>query len=139
MNIVRESLNEFKRGKTKEEIVRSLFDWRKGQILAVHPSPEKKRQDHSILYVFFEKKPQLFPSGVDDWTIHCLEIGYIAGTPSHVHIAFGPHIGIVTKRESSLEEPTPEEKNIINQALKKKDFQKYIRRATELIGVEPFV
>ena len=134
------ALNEdFKRGRTEQEIKRSFFEWRKGQILAVHPGSEKKRPDHSLLYVFSEKKPQLIVGAVDDWTIHCLEIGYIAGTPSHVQIAFGPAEGIVIKRESSLEEPTPDEKNLIDQALQKKDFQKYIRRATELVGVKPFV
>lgn len=139
------TLNEgFKRGKTGREIIRSLFDWRRGQILVVRASKSGFTKDEVRgivnLYVFYEKKDSTIPSGSSvPWNIHALEIGSIAGDPRYVHIHFGPFQGVVIKREDSLEEPTPEEKVLIIKALNEPKYKKYIKRATELIGVEPFV
>jgi hypothetical protein len=127
------TLNEaFKRGRTEQEIKRSLFDWRRGQILAVHGAM-------ITLYVFAEKKDQLIPGGVDDWTIHCLEIGSVSGNPPYAFIHLGPFQGLVVKRESSLEEPTQMEKLVIYNAISSPKSKKYIDRVIQLVGVKPFV
>jgi hypothetical protein len=132
---------EFRRGKSDQEIRRSLFDWRRGQILVVR-APNGRVKDSKMinLYVFVEKKDSVVPSGSSvPWNLHAFEIGYITGNPPYVFIAYGMTNSVVIKREDSLEEPTPEEKSLINKALKEKKFQKYIKRAAEVVGAELFV
>jgi len=131
--IVREFI-EFKRGASSDrEVKEKLLGWRSGQILIIKDKDTAFRR----LMAFSGIEESFGPD--KDWSIKCLEIGHISGDPMLVYIHFGFTENILIKRKPDLRIPTEEEAIVIEKAMKKPDYQKYIEKAEQKIGAKLFV
>jgi hypothetical protein len=114
--------------------------FKKGEIIIT--IPPSTFENFKLLYVFDEMMTHPI-KGMQEWfvwDIYALLFGNIVGNPSYVNINFDAIKGnIVAKSSSDLRHLTFEEIQLVKKALNKPNSQKYIDRATELIGVVPFV
>jgi hypothetical protein len=142
------SLNEameFKRGASSErEVKEKLLGWRPGQLLVINDNSKAikdvgvKSFRRILVFGGITEKPLL---GDKEWVIRTLEIGHISGDSDHkiAYIHFGFTEDIMIKRKIDLKIPNEDEIAAIQKALKNPDYQKYVLKAEEKIGVKLFV
>jgi hypothetical protein len=138
MKLVKEHINFERGGDPLKRMGVGQYEGRKpGQILISDTPLINNKAPLKRLYIFVQKEPTKHGMTFDTEVIH---IGFITGNPAYAHFGIEtPFMGKLWKQKETLRYPNEKEQKLIELALKKEQYQKYINRATEIIGTKPFV